>query len=336
MSFVGVRPPGWLGEEGADFAALLEWTRRAEALGFDAIFVGDRLLAQAGGDQVVYGATMLEPFTVLAAMAAATRRVRLLPLVANIPFRHPAVMAKMTATLDVISDGRFILGAGAGWSPPELELFGVDKKTSGLMMAEGIELIRQLWTGRPVSADGFWRFRDVRVLPRPVQQPGPPIWLASGAPNDRHLWAGDFQERHRRVLTRAGRLADAWVPLTYSAGYKGMIPSQILARSWEIIEEGAEAAGRPGAVELIYPHWIAVVNTPAQRRQCEAALATYFQGDWEQARATYPIGSPEEIVETIRDHTAGLPRVDSFLFTPIIANDEQLELISTEVRRLLG
>jgi probable F420-dependent oxidoreductase len=339
--FFGVRPAGWLGESAGNAATeILEWAATAERLGFDVVFVGDRLLASARGERglAVYDAAMLDPYVLLAAIAARTTRVRLAPLITVVPFRHPASLAKLTASLDIVSGGRFVFGAGSGWSAPELQMFGVDRRRRGAQLEEGIDLIRRLWSGESVTHRGeFWTLEDVRVLPRPVQDPGPPVWMGSFAPDDAATWSGSMSPAQARALARVGRIADGWVPLTYSAAYKTQLSPAQLAEGWRLVADEAARVGRdPAAVDIIYAHWIAIVRNAEERRACEAGLARFFPGSWDDACATYPIGTPEEIAERIRAQTAGLERVDGYLFTPIPAGEGQLEAIASELRPLLG
>jgi len=342
VAFFGARPSGWLTDRPAEQAAdIIAWAERAEEMGFDVVYVGDRLLASAKTTEDVstYQGTMLEPFVLLSAIAARTRRVRLATLVHPIPFRHPAQMAKLTASLDIISNGRLIVGAGSGWSPAELAMLHVDPKRRGVQMEVGLRLLRQFWTGAGVRGDGeFWDFDEVRVSPIPVQQPGPPVWFASISPEDGHNWSGELSATLQRVHERIGRIGDGWAPLTYSAAHHTQIPAAKLLACWNAIAAGAEAAGRnPDDIDIIYPHWMAIVRNGDERRNTEETLSRFFPGDYDEARKTYLIGTPDEIAEQIRSHTALLPRVDGYLFTPISDDPEQLELIQTELRpRLEG
>lgn len=337
--YFGVRPPTWLGDDAVgQTQQAIEWAVEAERLDYDVLFVLDRLLAAARkGGLSVYESTMVDPFLMLAAVGARTTRLRLATLVAVVPFRHPAVMAKLTASLDVLSGGRFVFGAGSGWSEPELQMFGVDRRRRGAQLEEGLDLTRRLWTGDPVTADGeFWSLDGVTVLPRPVQRPGPPVWLGSFAPDDAVTWSGSIGGAQVRALERVGRVADGWVPLTYSAGHKRQLDPAQLAQGWDVVAGAAEAAGRdPDDIDVVYAHWIAIVRDDAERRACERVLARYFPGDFDDARATYLIGTPEEIAERIRAQSATLPRVDGYLFTPINDTTEHLEAIATDLRPLL-
>ena len=338
--FFGVRPAGWINQDPAERAAtLLRWATLADGLRFDVLFVGDRLLATAGGSgMAVYDAPMIDPFVLLSAMAARTSRIRLAPLVAIVPFRHPASLAKLTASLDVVSGGRFVFGAGSGWSDAELRMFAIDRRARGRQMEEGLRLIRRLWQGETITEEGeFWSLDGVRVTPAPVQEPGPPVWLASFAPDDAVTWSGSMSGGQRRALERIGRIADGWVPLTYSAGHKCQLSPEQLGAGWEIVATSASAAGRrPAEIDAIYAHWIEIVDSDADRAACRQALARFFPGTWDEARATYLIGTADEIAERVRAHTARLPRVDGYLFTSISERPEQLERIAAELRPLLG
>lgn len=342
MTFFGVRPAGWLtGDAAGQTAAILDWAVHAERLGFDHLFVGDRLLSNASDrtGSGVYEATMLDPFVLLSAIAARTSTIRLATLVAVLPFRHPASMAKLTGSLDVVSNGRFVLGAGSGWSAPELAMFGIDRTRRGRQLEVAIDLLRRLWLGEAVEGDGdFWTFDPVRVHPAPVQKPGPPVWLASFAPEDAMVWDGELTRAQHAVLARIGRVADGWAPLTYSASAKRQLDPAQLARGWEAIEASAAASGRdPAAIDIVYPHWIAIVRDEKERDACRRVLERFFTGDWDAARATYLIGTPDEIADAVDRQVAGLPRVDGYLLTPLSDDPEQLDLIAAElVPRLRG
>lgn len=339
--FFGVRPAGWLGDAPAAYAAsILDWAEEAERLGFDVLFVGDRLLASAHSGQglAVYDSAMLDPFVILSAVAGRTERLRLATLVAIVPFRHPASMAKLTSSLDVVSNGRFVLGAGSGWSDPELRMFGLDRRTRGRQMEEGLRFIRRLWADETITEEGeFWNLDGVRVSPAPVQEGGPPVWLGSFAPDDAVTWSGSLSGGQRRALERIGRIGDGWVPLTYSSGHKAQLSGEQLAQGWEIIAGTASEAGRdPAAIDVIYPHWIAIVRNDEERAACERGLERYFPGSYEDACATYLIGTAEEIAERIREQSRLLERIDGYLFTPIVEEAWQLEAIATELKPLLA
>jgi probable F420-dependent oxidoreductase len=157
------------------------WAQRAEAAGFDSVWVSDHFFYSFGR----YGAdpspiASLEPLTALAGLAAVTDRVRLGALVLCAAFRHPALLAKMAATIDGISGGRLDLGLGAGWLEDEFAAFGYRFGSLGerfAVLEEALEVLDALSTGIPVTYDGpTVTLREARVLPPPVQAQIP-VWV---------------------------------------------------------------------------------------------------------------------------------------------------------------
>jgi len=168
---------------------LLALAERAEALGYDAVWVGDSLLARPRHD----------PLTLLAAVAARTRRVSVGTAVFLPALRNPVVLAHQLATLDRISEGRLVLGAGIATDVAniraEFAAAGVPFEGRVGRMMEGLRLARALWTGQPVDWEGRWPVKGGVLGPTPHRPGGPPIWLA-----------GSVQP----ALERAGRHFDGW------------------------------------------------------------------------------------------------------------------------------
>jgi probable F420-dependent oxidoreductase len=165
-----------------------EWRekcRRVETLGYDTLAVADHFPRGLG------------PFTALATAAGVTDRIRVGSFVLANDFRHPAVLAKETATLDLLSDGRLEVGIGAGWLRSEYEATGIPFDSAGVRidrLEEAIPLIKRLWTEEHVTAQGrFYTATDLSILPRPVRSPHPPVMVGGGG---------------RRILSLAARLAD--------------------------------------------------------------------------------------------------------------------------------
>jgi probable F420-dependent oxidoreductase len=170
------------------FARTLEACERAEADGFDSVWLGEH-----HNSPVLYPT----PLVGLAAIAARTRRVRLGTGVLLLPLYHPVAVAEEGAMVDVISEGRLILGVGAGYAPEEFAAFGLSVKQRGSRLEEGASLLGRLWTEEHVTHQGrHFQVEDVTVGPRPVQQPRPPIWFAG--------WT-------EPAIRRAARLGDAWL-----------------------------------------------------------------------------------------------------------------------------
>ncbi len=162
-----------------------ETARTAEGLGYSTLVMPDHL-----GDQ-------LSPTPALAAAAAVTETLRVGTLVFANDFRHPAVLAKETATLDLLSDGRLEVGVGAGWMTEDYTWTGVTHDRAGVRidrMIEAIQVLRGLWADESFSFDGaHYTITDLNGLPKPVQAGGPPIVVGGGA---------------KRVLSTAARMAD--------------------------------------------------------------------------------------------------------------------------------
>ena len=196
----------WQAVSFTEIDQLVEVAKLVEQVGFDGILVSDHLFfPEKLGSKYPYTPDGVpgftpetpwpEPYAAVAAMAAVTRRLRFATMVYILPLRNPVDVAKATATLDVLTSGRFILGSGAGWMKEEFDQLGVEFKTRGARYDESIEVLRKLW--RPGFNEHHGRFFDV---PRMQLSPAPakpvPIYVggASGA-----------------ALRRAARLGDGWL-----------------------------------------------------------------------------------------------------------------------------
>lgn len=194
---------------------LLALADKAEALGYDSIWVGDSLLARPRH----------EPITLLAGVAGRTSKVELGTAVLLPAYRNPVVMAHQIATLDQISEGRVILGVGIAGDVPniraEFEAAGVPfEKRVGRMM-EGLRLCKALWSGEPVNWDGRWKVEDGVLGPTPYRPGGPPIWMGGSADAAR---------------LRAAKHADGWFPTGPDA--------KTFGEQWAGIQQSAAEAGR--------------------------------------------------------------------------------------------
>src|SRR2546422_4128585 len=166
------------------FAQCLELAERAEELGFSSIKTVEHYFFDYGGHSP-------NPVAVLAAVAARTRRIRLITGAVIPAFNHPVKLAAELAALDNISNGRLDAGFGRAFIPKEFEVFRVSMEDSRARFEEGLDIVIRLWTEDCVSYDGkFHRFRDVHLNPRPVQKPHPPIWVATVASPESFVAAG--------------------------------------------------------------------------------------------------------------------------------------------------
>ena len=147
-----------------------------------------------------YGGYCPSPLTFLAGIAAVTRRIRLMTGCLLPAFHHPVQLASETAMVDVLSEGRLDVGFARAYLPYEFDAFGVAMDGSRTRFDEAIDLVSRLWTGERVSTDSeFFSFEEVQTLPRPVQQPGPPIWVAAVMSAKSFAAAG--RNGHRLLIT---------------------------------------------------------------------------------------------------------------------------------------
>lgn len=182
----------------ARWSDLREMGRVAEAVGFDVLFVPDHLLfRESPADNLMQvemseGRTrgVWEAWTVLAGLAEATERIELGPFVACNSFRNPALLAKMAVTLDEVSDGRLILGIGAGWHEPEYHAFGFPYDHRVGRFEEALQIITPLLHGEQVDFQGqYYSARECVIEPRGPRPAGPPILIGAQRPRMMRLAA---------------------------------------------------------------------------------------------------------------------------------------------------
>jgi probable F420-dependent oxidoreductase len=200
----------------ADGTAVLRAASHAEDLGFDHVAVGNRLLDSGSGLDT-------DPLVLLAAVAAATRRLRLLTSVLVAPYYPALVLANQAATLDVLSGGRLILGIGTGWNPQEFAAVGVPARERGARTDDHLAAARALWSQRPADFDGqFTTLRAAHLGVPPVTPGGPPVWV--GGHSD-------------AALRRALRFGDGW----YGAGVSAAELTDVRRRLHELADEAGNA-----------------------------------------------------------------------------------------------
>ncbi len=202
----------------------------------------------------------LEGWTVLTALAQATSRLRLGTLVTGIHYRHPAVLAKMAATIDIISGGRLELGIGAGWNEEESGAYGIGLGTlrqRSDRFEEACQVLTGLLSPEPVTTfrGRYYRLTDARCQPKPVQRPHPPICIGG---------AGE-----KRTLRTAARFAQHW---NFDSGTPGQF-----SRARDVLRQHCADAGRDPA-QILLSCQVPFTGDPAQTTATAAALGAAGAG----------------------------------------------------------
>ncbi len=261
--------------------------RDAEAAGWDAVWVWDHTLRDRG---VPYA----DPWILLAAIALATKRVRLGPMVTPLPRRRPWGVAREAVTLDHLSGGRFTLGIGLGNPPREFTAVGeeADPKIRAAKLDEGLAIVAECWTGKTFSFHGqHYRLDDVEFLPTPMQQPRIPVWLAATWPI-------------RAPFRRAARWDGVWPLRRTPDGTTMTLAPDDIRGILDVIAEERAAAGRPVTDPFdILIHGVTPAGDPAEAtaivRPYAEAGATWWterinpsRGSLEQMRRRIAAGPP--------------------------------------------
>lgn len=272
---------------GGSITAWRDDLARIEGMGFSTVALADHF---TGGYEV-------EPFVALTA-AAMTTDLRVQTAVLGVDYRHPVLVHRMAATLDVLSEGRLELGLGAGWMRSDYEAAGLPYDRPGTRierLAEHIAVLKGLFSGEPFTFKGEHYVIDgLRGVPAAVQRPHPPLLIGGGG---------------RRMLRLAGREADIiGVNANLSAGDIG--GHSVLDVGWESmaekaawVREGAVAAGRdPDTLELSMAQWLLHVNESASANEAVLAkLAARVGVDpvWLEAAPGVIVGSVNRCVEKL-------------------------------------
>ncbi len=181
------------------FDQCIRLSERGEQLGFHSAKAVEHYFHSYGGHSP-------NPIVLLSAIASRTRRIRPITGAVIPAFNNPIKLAGELAMLDNISNGRLDVGFGRAFIPKEFDTFGLKMEESRARFDEGIEIIKRLWTDDRVTYEGrFHQLRDVHLMPRPVQKPHPPIWIAAVLSKESFAWAGK-QGYHLMIVPFAGSL----------------------------------------------------------------------------------------------------------------------------------
>jgi len=291
---------------------LKEVWKEAEALGFDTLWVNDHLLASVGPPE----GSELEAWTLLAAMATVTSKVKIGAMVSNNTFRHPAVLAKMATTVDHLSNGRLILGIGAGWFEHEHQAYGVafpSVKDRTKALGESLEVITKLWAAEPTASfkGQYYTITDAPFMPKPVQKPHPPIMI------------GGIGEK--RVLPLVAKYAQMW-------NIPNLEPEKI-AEKGKILQEDCKKIGRNCAeIEWSYLTPLYIKTDPASANSLLETVAKLRNVTVDEARKSILIGDPAAIRQQLQAYVdAGVTHFIINLRKPGLYDREGVRLFAKEV-----
>lgn len=246
---------------------ILDLAERAEALGFDSVWVGDSITARP----------RFEAITIMAAVAGRTQRVKIGTAVLLSHLRHPVLLAHQIANLDLIAEGRIILGVGVGAkgaaNAKEAAAVGVPFGARIGMWEEGITLVRRLWREPSVTFAGrHFSVEGVALSPRPVQPGGPPVWLGGSVD---------------AAMRRAARHGDGWMPISPTpAGF---------AETYRKVQAYAQEGGRDPSA--IHPALYTTINVGPDPAVARAEMRTFIENYY---------GVPFEKMAAGQGHFAGM------------------------------
>lgn len=298
-----------------------EWitkARTAEDYGYATLLIRDHFIKEPFGDQ-------LAPLIALMAAASATSTLRVGSLVLDNDYRHPVMLAKEAATLDLLSEGRFELGIGAGWLRSEYEQSGMAFESAGVRVSrleEAIHILKGLFADQPSTfAGNYYTVTNLNGFPKPVQRPHPPLLVGAGS---------------QRMLALAGREADI-VGILPKALSNGTISEEITERLPTTMAQKVEWV-RQAAGERFHELELNMVISPVfteQRRQRAEQFAR--ERGWSGIAAedvldmpSIFIGTPDQIVEDL------LRRREQYGFSYFVVSDAHMEAFAPIVSRLIG
>jgi probable F420-dependent oxidoreductase len=318
------RPPFRFAVQATNAKGGREWrdtVRKVEDLGYSTLFLADHYLGPGPAQRAARTPRQdLAPIAAMAAAAAHTETLRIGCRVFCIDYHVPAVLAKETATLDLLSDGRLELGIGAGWSDIEYAAMGLEFDRAGRRiskLAEVVSLIKAHWQGEELECTGeFVQVRGYAGRPRPVQQPHPPIMIGGGG---------------RRVLSLAGREADivsiSSVPFV-ARDADGLDPQSVAERRIGFVRAAAGDRYRQLDVESS-PYFTDITDDPATAL-ADVAKATGIAPELLRDHPNVLIGPPESVAESLRS------RRDSLGVNYVTVQQSQIESFAPVVDLLHG
>ncbi|HXP73626.1 MAG TPA: TIGR03619 family F420-dependent LLM class oxidoreductase [Stellaceae bacterium] len=289
-----------------DAQELVEYGVRMEALGFDSLWVWDHILL---GVEPHF--PIIDSLSLLTAVAARTKRIKLGTGVLILPVRNPVLLAKQLSSMDQLSQGRLLLGVASGWYKREFDSVGVPFEKRGKIMDESLTILNRLWTEDVVVGDyPPYTMKAAVMFPKPYQRPRPPILI------------GGYVDR---VLKRAGVSADGWLTYFYTP--------QSFTKSWKKVCDFAAEAGKEPATLLNANQLPIMVGK--SRAAVEAPMMEWLSKEWDYAswsestKDSAIMGTVDECVAQLEAHLD--VGVQKLIFVPYQYRVDQIEVIAEEI-----
>ncbi|HLI11901.1 MAG TPA: TIGR03619 family F420-dependent LLM class oxidoreductase [Alphaproteobacteria bacterium] len=289
-----------------DAQQLIEYGVRMEELGFDSLWVWDHILL--GVDPHF---PIIDALSLLTAVAARTRKIKLGTGILVLPLRNPLVLAKQLSSIDQISKGRLVLGMASGWYKREFDAVGVPFEKRGKIMDQNIEIMTRLWTENLVDGEyPPYHLRGSVMFPKPYQKPRPPILI------------GGYVDR---VLKRAAVTGDGWLTYFYTP--------ESFTKSWDKIIGFAKEAGKDPATLLNCNQLPICVGRT--RAEVEGPMMQWLTKEWDYAawsestKDSAIMGTIDECVAQLKAHLK--VGVQKIIFVPFEYRMEQVEIIAKEI-----
>jgi probable F420-dependent oxidoreductase len=286
--------------------ALVEYGVKMEQLGFDSLWVWDHILLGVDPNFPI-----IESLTLLTAIAARTKKIKLGTGILVLPLRNPVVLAKQLSSMDLLSNGRLIMGMASGWYKREFDAVGVPFEKRGKIMDENLDIMTRFWTEDMVKGDFMYHKIPAGVMyPKPAQKPRPPILI------------GGYVDR---VLQRAAVSGDGWLTYFYRP--------ESFAKSWAKIRDFAKEGGKDpdsllNAAQL--PIRIGKSRAAVEREMMEWLGKEWDYASWsDSTKDSAILGTVDECVEQLKAHLA--VGVQKLIFVPYRYEMEQIEIIAREI-----
>jgi len=291
----GVRVPveGWvpITTPPPDFSYLTDLAQAAERLNYDFLLVADHLLNWIGSTPKKPASTeklalkTYESWTILSALSALTKKVKLSNIVLCNMFRSPALLAKMASTLDIISGGRFVLSIGAGWLRDECRRYGLEwypYKERIERLRESIQIMKALWTKKITNFNGLhYKLEDAILEPKPLTWPHPPVWL------------GGASESIMRIVAEEG---NGW-----DLGLAGS-PESLKAKIESLRNYCDRISRKPDNVTISHSCMAVLSNTRSESTELMRAKARDLDNTVESFLQRHLVGSPIEIASRMNEY----------------------------------